>query len=130
MPDAPKEEAAFLSFPKAGEQVLHRQRFGGMLPGVIILKQVAGDDIVQREEYARYGYPVYRKTVAPHQLPGVATVAVAQFGLCRAEVAEGAEEGGYKRKDCKKMTQLPGSKLFANVLNIQCLSICVLVVAN
>ena len=35
MPEGPKQEAAFLPFPKAGNHVFHRQLVGAMAPHVV-----------------------------------------------------------------------------------------------
>lgn len=85
----------------------------------MVLKKVVGNDVVKGKENAEDGEGMDDEGIAGQHDPAAAIGGVCFFGGRCADIAKGAEERGNKRKDDKKMTQLPGSELLAYKLCVQ-----------
>lgn len=94
-----------------------------MLPGIMILKKVIGNNIVERDENTDDSGCVEHKTAAAHKPPGTAARDVGLLGAYGAKVAERAKQCGYERNNCKKMTQLPGPQVLTYELCVQLIKI-------
>lgn len=89
-----------------------------MFPRIVVFKQVIGNDIEQRKEYAHDCGRVDNETIAAQLQPAAAACSISKFGIGRAEITERAEECCNKGGDNKKMTQLPGPEMFTYKLCI------------
>jgi hypothetical protein len=101
VPESPKEETAFLSFPKAGKDVLHGHFLVGVLPYIMKFEVVVKEHREHHHDDTDYGSRVNEKSCSGNCFPLVGFRQKAVF--VREGVGDGGEQSTYKRKYCKEV---------------------------
>lgn len=112
VPEHPEQKAAFLPFPKAGENVSHRHDGIGMLPCVVVLKIMVEDDVKDNAYYSENRKGMYKKGRFSQALPP-------GFGrfVYRNEIRNAAKKRCAARKSNKKVPGFAPNKMLTYIIN-------------